>query len=240
MESSNAFEGVDELKDTLSDLESRLASIEAGHRKALRDAELDASNEDGPGGLRPSDASGGGGAVVVSGATLSCDRYTRVLTGPVVGLVTADTARVLLEVDKATEVTCHVCLVDESCPGGRQVGAFRQVFQARRPAAFQLTRLLPGERYVCSFSGVSRGDALRRIADFATVDLHRRELRVLGVSGDRPEAVVAGEFNVRSFTLIEESFASSKAARLSIKIIDGHICLLRWIECVPFFLGQCD
>ena len=45
VDSTNAFDGVDELKDTLSDLESRLASIEAGHRKALRDAELDASNK---------------------------------------------------------------------------------------------------------------------------------------------------------------------------------------------------
>ena len=60
IESSNAFEGVDQLKDSLSDLEKRLASIEAGHRKALRDAELDFSNEDGPGNLRPSEASGGG------------------------------------------------------------------------------------------------------------------------------------------------------------------------------------
>ena len=176
IESSNAFEGVDQLKDSLSNLEKRLASIEAGHRKALRDAELDFSNEDGPGNLRPSEASGGGGAVVVSGATLSCDRYTRVLTGPVIGMVTGDTARLLLEVDKTTEVVCHVCLVDESCPGGREVGVFRQLFRARRPAVFALTRLLPGERYVCSFSGVSRGDALRRIADFRTVDLHKREV----------------------------------------------------------------
>ena len=35
-------------------MEMRLASIEAGHRQALRDSELDASNEEGGGGgLRP-------------------------------------------------------------------------------------------------------------------------------------------------------------------------------------------
>jgi len=46
----------------------RLASIEAGHREALRDSELDASNEEGGGGgLRPSDASGGGGGAVKPG-----------------------------------------------------------------------------------------------------------------------------------------------------------------------------
>ena len=133
---------------------------------------------------------------VVAGVTLTCDRYTRVLTGPVVGLVTGDTARLLLEVDKTTEVVCHVCLVDESCPGGREVGTFRQLFEARKPATFAINRLLPGERYICSFSGVTRDDALKRLADFTTVDLHKRELRVMAVAGDRPESVVAGEFNL--------------------------------------------
>jgi len=57
----------------------------------------------------------------VAGATLLCDRYVSILTGPVVGLVTGDTARILLEVDRTAEITCHVCLVDESCPQGREV-----------------------------------------------------------------------------------------------------------------------
>lgn len=81
----------------------RLASIEAGHRHALRDAELDASPPDAGGGL-PSDAdAGGGGGVLVAGASLACGP-AKVLVGPVVGLVTGDAARVLLEVDRATEV----------------------------------------------------------------------------------------------------------------------------------------
>ena len=120
-------------------------------------------------GLRPSDASSGGGGVVLAGATLSCDRTVGVLTGPVLGLVTGDSARVLLEVDRATTVTAHVCLVDESCPGGRPVGAVSLALEARRPACFQIRRLLPGERYIVCFAGLRREDALNRVVDFKTV-----------------------------------------------------------------------
>jgi len=88
----------------------------------------------------------------VAGATLLCDRYVSILTGPVVGLVTGDTARILLEVDRTAEITCHVCLVDESCPQGREVQRVKMVLVARRPQCFALLRLLSGERYVCSFA----------------------------------------------------------------------------------------
>jgi len=134
--------------------------------------------------------------VAVAGATLVCDRTVSVLTGPVVGLVTGDSARVLLEVDRAATVEAHVCLVDESCPGGRPVQSASLDLEARRPGCFAIARLLPGERYVVCFGGVSRGDALSRVADFRTVDLAKREVRLLAVSGDRPEAVAAGEFNL--------------------------------------------
>ena len=196
VESADAFSGVDELKEALSDLETRLASIEAGHRQALRDAELDAANMDGPGGLRPSDASLGGGGLIMCGATLRCDRAVRIVVGPIIGKVTGDRARVLLEVDKDTEVACHVCLVDDSCPQGRQVAEVRMRMRARRPGVFQLAKLVPGERYVACFSGVCRDDAVERVADFQSLPLHDHELRFLAVSGDRPEAVVAGEFNL--------------------------------------------
>jgi hypothetical protein len=133
--------------------------------------------------------------LVVAGATLQCDRAVAVLTGPVVGLVTGDTARVLLEVDCDCEVTCVCCLVDASCPQGRPIARVALRLAARRPGCFALARLLPGERYVCAFSGVRRADA-RRVAEFATVDVAARALRLLAVSGDRPDAVAAGEFNL--------------------------------------------
>ena len=40
---------------------------------------------------------------MVAGATLHCDRYVFILTGPVVGLVTGDTARILLEVSLSVD-----------------------------------------------------------------------------------------------------------------------------------------
>lgn len=71
----------------------------------LQVAELDASTEYVGNGLLPSDASSGGGGLAVAGAMLACDQAVKVLVGPVVGLVTGDTARILLEVDHVAEVS---------------------------------------------------------------------------------------------------------------------------------------
>ena len=49
--------------------------------------------------------SGGRGGAVVAGATHMCDRYVSILTGPVVGLATGDTARILLKEDRTAEIT---------------------------------------------------------------------------------------------------------------------------------------
>jgi hypothetical protein len=40
---------------------------------------------------------------------LGCYSSVSILTGPVVRLFTGDTARILLEVDRTVEITCHVC-----------------------------------------------------------------------------------------------------------------------------------
>jgi hypothetical protein len=76
------------------------------------------------------------------------------------------------------QIVAHVCLVDESCPGGRLVTTSTKMFKARRPACFMLSRLLPGERYIVGFSGIKRADALSRVADFKTVDLANREVQL--------------------------------------------------------------
>jgi hypothetical protein len=93
----------------------------------------------------------------VVGATLLCDRYVSNLTRSVVGLAQTTRLESLLEVDRTAQITCHVCLVDESCPQGREVQRVKMVLAARRPQCFAFTRLLPGGRYVCSFGGVARG-----------------------------------------------------------------------------------
>jgi hypothetical protein len=109
-------------------------------------------------------------------------------------------------------------LLARSCPHGREIGVHVQSFRRHRPLAFAIDGLLPGERYVLAFSGVHRDDAMNRVSceaqkavfpprhgsrsgvaqvcDFFTIDHQSGDLRILCVSGDRPEAVGAAEFNL--------------------------------------------
>ena len=45
---------------------------------------------------------------------LACDQAVKVLVGPVVGLVTGDTARILLEVDHIAEVSSRRVIIFNS------------------------------------------------------------------------------------------------------------------------------
>ncbi len=166
---------------------------------------------------------------------LLCDRSVAVLTGPILGKVTGDTARVLLEVDSAADVTCYFCLVDSSCPQGRPVSAVTRRFAPRRPACFAVGGLLPGERYVCCFSGIRRADAAARTADFKTIMLSAQEVRLLAVSGDRPEAVGPGEFNI--WETLHERLRSSDLPAVHLMVHAGGNVFLRqvlvWLRPYP-------
>lgn len=116
------FGEVDLLKYQLAGLERKLSSLEAAHQRYE---------------IWPS----AGRDAFICGAHLKCKRDVRVTLGPVIGKVTGDLASILLEVDRAAEVTCFICLSDEDCPQGRVVG---------QQVAFVLNRLCFIFVFVCS------------------------------------------------------------------------------------------
>ena len=89
-----------------------------------------------------------------------------VVVGPVIGKVTHESAIILLEVNATTELTAHVCLVDESCPQGRCIDVVSQTFVAGRPNTFVINALKPGRKYVVVFGGIRREDTESRIGRY--------------------------------------------------------------------------
>lgn len=77
----------------------------------------------------------------------------RLLVGPVVGPVTATTARVLVEVDGPATLALHACTLDSSSSSsqggglqGRWCSSSEPVaVTGRRPAVLTITGLPPGE-----------------------------------------------------------------------------------------------
>ncbi|CAK8998445.1 Hypothetical protein SCF082_LOCUS5653 [Durusdinium trenchii] len=113
----------------------------------------------------------------------------RIVTGPVVGRVTDRTAKVLIEVDSATAIGAHICVVDDECPGGRLVASQEQEAPANRPIVFKFEELTPGAKYQVVFSNVDRRDMLQRVAKVQTMSSASdsgRSPRVVGVFGNAP------------------------------------------------------
>ncbi len=165
-----------------SSLSSQISALEA-HLTSLSEAHRDHD-------VYPST----GPHLTIAGARLTPRPNVTVLTGPIIGKVTSTTAIVLLEVSAMTEVTMHVSLLDLDVPHGRVVSTQTKLMPSSRPASFQATNLLPGERYVVTFSGVSRSCASSRIGSFTT-PTPNQALRLLAVSSDKPSSVLSGSSN---------------------------------------------
>ena len=187
-----AAQQVESVLEELRGLERRVGSIHALQRHealAVTRALGGAAGGAGPAGAGP--AAGAAAAVGSHSLQQSLSLFgahvplgpARVLVGPVVGLVTESTARVLVEVDRDAVVSLHVCMLDELCPGGREVARVALRLRARRPAALAVDKLAAGTAFHICLGGVSREDALGRTGRFSTVTAGR-SLRVGGVAGN--------------------------------------------------------
>ena len=196
-QSSSRNAAVQTLKKELRDLEQQLGSIQAvrgGEVVALEQRLSRLTAPESRAGLPPTNTKLSG--LYLFGATITCNRDVHVLVGPVIGKVTGSSVMVLLEVHREADVTCYVSLVDAACPNGRVVAAAAQLMPARCPRTFTVTGLSPGQRYKVCFGGVRRRDAEQRVGSFRTFNQHRSVMKVVAVSGDRPEALQGDEKSI--------------------------------------------
>ncbi|CAM9986285.1 unnamed protein product [Scytosiphon promiscuus] len=177
------------LKHRLQSLEETIRSIEIAHQDAQGDHFPEPGAAD----------------VCIYGARLACIPGVQVLTGPVIGEVTLNSAVVLLEVRVAPElgtsarVCCYVSLVDDACPRGRVVCSATLDVPSRRPRAFHIgggvsNVIGPARAYTVCFGGVCVEDARFRVGRFRTPGCcFKPSLQVITVSGDRADRIAPGE-----------------------------------------------
>lgn len=124
----------------------------------------------------------------------------RVLLGPVIGKVEFESARILLEVNTRTAVTCHVSIRNSIANAMTELPQCRTTMtcEPNRPTAFRVSRLLPGRDYRFAFSGVAPEDVELCRGSFTTPTLETgaSELRAVVMSGDDPFGLDAGEFDL--------------------------------------------
>ncbi|RHY78891.1 hypothetical protein DYB31_003166 [Aphanomyces astaci] len=87
--------------------------------------------------------------IQLRGCVLRCKQGVAVVVGPVVGAVGPDYARILLEVDMSTTVTCHVSRRERVTGQWLEVDAARVAVDCvkGRPSIFHMKHLLPGTSY---------------------------------------------------------------------------------------------
>ncbi|OQR93442.1 hypothetical protein ACHHYP_02561 [Achlya hypogyna] len=109
--------------------------------------------------------------VHVHGIVLNCSRDVRVNVGPVVGVVGPNKARILLEVNAATTITCHVSRLERMTGQFLEVATALVAVQAPRdvPVVFSLTQLEPNTTYYYAFSGLTKVDATTCQGHFHTL-----------------------------------------------------------------------
>lgn len=101
----------------------------------------------------------------------------KITLGPIIGKVTETTARVLIEIDSATTVTCVITDTTGN------VLNFNGKVLKNRPFVFRLTGLQPNMKYKVSFTGVDSNFPIGRIRTF---DANANKMNIAAVSCNAP------------------------------------------------------
>mmetsp|Transcript_108239 Transcript_108239/g.316577 ORF Transcript_108239/g.316577 Transcript_108239/m.316577 type:complete len:714 (-) Transcript_108239:59-2200(-) len=104
----------------------------------------------------------------------------KLVVGPVVGKVTEDSARILVEPDRDVTVTCSLTPEGESDPAATEELSLVK----GRPSVFKFSGLAPGTKYVASFDGA---EIFTDVCSFRTVPPEGYKFD----RGDRPHFAIA-------------------------------------------------
>ena len=116
------------------------------------------------------------------------EKPTRALVGPIIGKVTADSAVVLLEVDRPA--ICTLVMTDVL---SRQVFRFPRSMPGRQPRTFVANGLRPERRYLIHFEGIARW--LQHRGAVTTLPIDPERLTCVCVQNDRVDEMEAGDDN---------------------------------------------
>ena len=97
---SSTLESINSLNHTLADIERKLGVVEDVHLHHERTICQDDT-------------------VLVSGKLIKCNSHVRMVVGPIIGNLGHDYVRILVELDRTSEITFNVFIVDEIATDAR-------------------------------------------------------------------------------------------------------------------------
>lgn len=177
---SSTLSAIDSLGNTLSDIERKLGVIEDVHLHHERTICHD-------------------NAVLVSGKMIQTRPRVNLIIGPLLGLVTQTSVRILVETDSDTELSINFFLVDELHTEARFI--YEEVFlvKASTPTAKTFKNLLPGTKYAVYIGGCDSQSTLLKYAQFATFP-HEQDTfanpKLIFTHSGRVDRISPGEVNL--------------------------------------------
>jgi len=133
------------------------------------------------------------GEIIVCGKKIMCDPTASLSVGPVLGIVSQTSARVLVECSRMTLLTVNVFLSDELSATARFLYNIDVCATAGQPCACTLTGLSPGCKYVVYIGGVAASETLCKPSQFVTLPQEGPQMRTLFVHNDSPVASTSRE-----------------------------------------------
>ena len=133
------------------------------------------------------------GEIVVCDRRILCDPGTKLSIGPIVGLITQTSARILVESARSTLLTLHLFISDELSATARFLYSVDLRSVANKPHADTLTALSPGYRYAVYVGGCTATETLSKVAQFSTLPPDDNQIRTIFVQSDAPTGSTSRE-----------------------------------------------
>lgn len=174
---SSTLESVESLSSTLLEIERRLTSIEDVHLHHDRTICHD-------------------NTILVSGKLINCQPGVKAIVGPIIGLVSQTSARILIEVNIPTTLTFNVFHVDELTTDGRFHLSVSREILGNIPTAWTISGLLPSTRYAIYIGGLEPSEALINYVMFSTLPSETDRVHVIFESRGCVDKLTPGETNL--------------------------------------------
>ena len=199
---SSSLRAIDSLNDTLANIERKLGVIEDVHLHHERTICHD-------------------NVVLVSGKQIVSNPNVDLVVGPIVGLITQDSVRILVETNNSATLTVNFFLLDEIHTESRFVHEDTLVVREGIPIAKSFHGLLPGTNYAVYLGGCRGATTLLHYASFTTLPRSSSTIspRIIFTQGGRIDKAVPGEVNMWSHAgdIIGKGAKGRDAAKLSAK-----------------------
>lgn len=146
---SSTLQSVESLNQTLLNVEQRLFDIENFHLHHERNVTLE-------------------NQLFICGKSIRCNSHVNLVIGPVLGVVNASNARILIEVNTKTELECHLFKQVESFTENRYYKSFSFDIIGNKPYCMVLDNLDQDTLYLAYIGGIKQEDVVYNVVQFYT------------------------------------------------------------------------